>query len=241
MRILKSIFIVFLLYSMLIPISAMSNETIDTNLYSNEDNFIVDQQESELALFYDSLPSKTTRVLICDNGLCEVEKIEISGITTYYQNGNQSWSNTVLNGCSPLTIGQAGCAITSFAMIASKYGSTDNPGQVNTKLGSYASSFNHDYAAAEYGLTVRGLTTVKGGIAENKSIMRGTLLLGTPLMVTLAKPGGGNHFVVVKSYIRYSDGSYRFGIKDPTYNKYNYLDQYMKDNYTIYNIRKYYK
>lgn len=162
-------------------------------------------------------------------------------MTTYYQNGNQSWSSTVLNGCSPLTIGQAGFAITSFAMIASKYGSTDNPGQVNTKLGSYACSFDHYYAAAMYGLTVSGLTTVKGGIAENKSIMRGTLLLGTPLMVTLAKPGGGYHCVVVKSYIRYYDGSYRFGIKDPTYIKDNYLDQYMNDNYTIFNIRKYYK
>lgn len=45
MRILKSVFIVLLLYSMLIPISAMSNESIDRNLYSNEDNFIVNQQE----------------------------------------------------------------------------------------------------------------------------------------------------------------------------------------------------
>lgn len=241
MRILKSLFVFLFFVNMFIPISAISNKTNDTYSYSNEDNFIVNQEESELALFYDRLPSKTIRVLICDNGLCEVEKVEIGGITTYYQNGNQSWSNIILNGCSPLTIGQAGCAITSFAMIASKYGSTDNPGQVNTKLGSYACSFNHDYAAAKYGLTVYGLATVKGGIAENKSIMRGTLLLGTPLMVTLAKPGGGYHFGVVKSYIRYSDGSYRFGIKDPTYNNYNYLDQYMKDNYTIYNLRKYTK
>ena len=72
---------------MFIPVSALNNETIDTYSYSIEDNFIVNQEESELALFYDSLPSKTTRALICDNGLCEVEKIEIGGITTYYQYG----------------------------------------------------------------------------------------------------------------------------------------------------------
>lgn len=185
----------------------------------------------------------STRALICDDTKCETEKIEISGITTYYQNGGQPWSNTLLNGCvsQPYTIGEAGCAITSFAMIASKYGSTDNPGQVNTKMGSSACNFNHSLAASLYGLTLNPLAVNGSTISSNYTTMRGSLVLGKPLMVTLGKPGGGYHFVILKSFIKYSDGSYNFGIKDPTYNKFTWLSQYMNANYTIVNLRQYYK
>lgn len=61
-----------------------------------------------------------------------IENINLE-VPHYYQN-QQSWSNNTMQTCGS-TIGKAGCALTSFTMVANYLGSNDNPGQVNTKLG----------------------------------------------------------------------------------------------------------
>jgi len=57
-----------------------------------------------------------------------------------YSQNDPRWKNSVMQTCGR-TVGQAGCALTSAAMVFKYYGGSKNPGQLNTCMGSFACPF----------------------------------------------------------------------------------------------------
>jgi hypothetical protein len=67
-----------------------------------------------------------------------VPRITVSWYVPLFSQNDPAWKNNVMRTCG-LTIGQAGCALTSSAMIFKYYGTIyQNPGLLNTCLGNYA-------------------------------------------------------------------------------------------------------
>lgn len=213
-----------------------------TNQISDESSIVFDQAAADYYSSIGSLPAKSPRAACYElNGvyLCETESISISGITSYYQNG-QSWSSTVLNGCTD-TIGNSGCAITAFAMIASKYGSKDNPGQVNTKLGTAACPFVYGTAASKYGLSYSNIIAPGTYSLPNvKTTILGALRVGRPVMLVV-KSTSTTHFIVVSGYKSFNNGSYYFYIKDPSNPGKATVNACMDAGYTVRLAYVYYK
>lgn len=137
----------------------------------------------------------------------------------YYQSG-QSWSNDIMQE-KGLKIGEAGCCLTSFAMIQRFYGGSLNPGQVNTKLGNAACLFNYETAARIFGYEI--VNSKSGKVSDSDAIkfIVGGIDSARPILVGMTKSNGGTHFVVAYGY----SGSTIF-IKDPS-GKYTTLNSYL--------------
>jgi Peptidase_C39 like family len=206
----------------------------NSGVISDESSVVFDQLEANYYTNIGLMPSKSTRAACYYVGatyICETESISISGMTTYYQNG-QSWSSQILNGCTD-SIGNSGCAVTSFAIISSKYGSKDDPGQVNSKLGVLACPFNYSGAATSYGLKYSNIVSPGTYTLDSvKATLLGVLRVGRPVMLVI-KNSTTTHFVVVSGYKSFSDGSFYFYIKDPSYPGKATVNSYMSSSYSI--------
>jgi len=171
-----------------------------------------------------------------------IENINLE-VPHYYQN-QQSWSNNTMQTCGS-TIGKAGCALTSFTMVANYLGSNDNPGQVNTKLGSYACPIYWYIAASKYGLTYGpDFNEDPIEVSKGKTWILGELRKGNPVIVGYKKPTGGLHYVVCWGYGSFTSQGHLYeyyAIHDPTYgSKEQYsLDGYLNQGYSLRNLRVY--
>lgn len=182
-----------------------------------------------------------TPFVVCSSTYgCVVRSYTVSNMKQYYQNG-QSWSSNGLNGCPGSTIGGSGCGITAVAMIASKYGSTDTPADVNNRLGSAACPLAYATVASVYGLTYNILAFNQNYSQDGaKSLILGALSVGRPVLIYL-KNGSSTHFVVAESYTEYENGHYIFGIKNPWNGSGATLASYTSSGYTISHIIPYYR
>ena len=162
----------------------------------------------------------------------------VSNVTHYYQSGGQSWSSDYCGGSSSNpTIANAGCAITSFAMILGHYGLSANPGQVNSTLGSSAYPFQWYTAASVYGLSSPTITTFSNTYAQ-KALAHSTICSyvrnDIPVIVGLKNSSGNTHFVVARGAAPQNAYIY---IYDPSYNTDNtVLSQYTNNGYYVYEI-----
>lgn len=158
----------------------------------------------------------------------------VEGMVHYFQDDSR-WANIQLNGCSAgNTFASAGYAVTAFSMIMTyNYRSYDTPPVTNTKLGSYACPFNYSGAASKYGVTSHPLATTPQNEATAKSIIRGALSEGQPVLVGMRKVNStSTHFVTVYGYEQYSDGGLFHYIYDPEgNNNYGTLEDYMANWY----------
>lgn len=111
------------------------------------------------------------------------------------------WKNTPLNGCPGLTIGSAGCVLTSVAMVFKYYGGTYLPPDLNNCMGNYACPFDWYYS-----LNCKGganVNNIYAGIAFSWSRLDQELSVGRPVIVKMRKNACGTcegtecHFVVV--------------------------------------------
>lgn len=164
-------------------------------------------------------------------------------MTHYYQDG-QPWSKNIMQTCGS-TIGEAGCAVTSFAMITSYYGYSDDPGEVNTKLGSYACPFSYANAGSKYSLSLVGDVHQSVSNDYAKSYILGALRNNRPVLVGLN--GGSTHFVVAYGYVEeiYDPGQGFYGNKyyyiyDPwSPRDYYELDQYLNNGWSVNRLKVY--
>lgn len=162
----------------------------------------------------------------------------------YYQSG-QSWSNDIMQS-QGLTIGSAGCALTSFTMVTNYYGYTDNPGEVNSKLGSAACPLAWSTAGSKYSLSLVGNISAATSESDAKTFILGALRQNRPVIVGFKK-GTSTHFVVARAYLREtydpSEGLYgeeTFYIYDPSSGRdYSYLDDYLAADYYVYSLKVY--
>lgn len=163
--------------------------------------------------------------------LGEVAQQRRSGKTLYFkhyfQDGGESWCNDVMQTCNK-TIAKAGCCLTSFAMIQRYFGGNDDPGQVNTKLGTAACPFDYSVAASRYGYSISGFKNEKVSDDYAKSFIIGAISADRPVLVGMhTDVGNGTHFVAAYGY----SGNTVY-IHDPASNRnYTTLDSYLNSYY----------
>ncbi len=146
----------------------------------------------------------------------------------YYQ-GGQLWSDDVMQTCGK-TIGNAGCCVTSFAMIQRYLGGIYNPRGVNNKLGNNACPFKYQPAADAFGYTISNKES--GTITDEYAIefIVGAIDSGYPVLVGMVPddPAKNSHFVTAYGY----DGTTIY-IHDPASSRdYTELSQYL-ENYHV--------
>lgn len=145
----------------------------------------------------------------------------------YFQDGGASWSDDIMQTCNK-TIASSGCCLTSFTMIQRYYGGSDDPGAVNTKLGTAACPFVYSTAASKYNLTISGFTSETVSDSYATSYIIGAISANKPVLVGLhTDSGSGTHFVAAYGY----SGNTIY-IHDPASNRnYTTLDSYLSSYY----------
>lgn len=171
--------------------------------------------------------------------LGEVAQLKKSSKTLYFkhyfQDGGESWCNNIMQTCNQ-TIAKAGCCLTSFTMIQRYFGGNDNPGEVNTKLGTAACPFNYSTAANKYGYSISGLKMEAVSDEYAKSFIIGAITADRPVLVGMhTDTGSGTHFVAAYGY----NGNTVY-IRDPASNRNyttldNYLNSYYVDRLVVFN------
>jgi len=132
------------------------------------------------------------------------------------------------------TIGQAGCALTSTAMVFKYYGAANkNPGQLNTCLGNYACPIYWGTAASSCS---ENKASWIGSWSFSYSKLQSMLSADRPPIVKLAK-GGSTHFVVVTSGSGTSPSNY--SINDPWDGASKKLSDYTDNGWTLDSIREF--
>ena len=160
-------------------------------------------------------------------------------VVHYYQNG-QTWSSDYCGGLSSNpTIATAGCAITSFAMVERYYGGSDDPGEVNSCLGTNAYPMSWTTAAVKYGLSSPTVNTYSDETLNQaqaySDACENIRTYSKPVIIGM-KPKSGtgdSHFVVAKGVA--PENAYIY-INDPDSGKnYSVLSQYTS-TYYVYEI-----
>lgn len=163
----------------------------------------------------------------------------------YFSQKNLLWKNEVMLSCNA-TIGSAGCALTSFTMVLSKYIAGFEPDEVNDILGTNACPANWTAYGTTFGITYKNLLgSTPKELEDVRSLLVGVLTQGRAPIIGLLKDvvNGADltHFVVVSGYTEFSDGSWAFIIKDPAQTtNYPNLGSYIEDSYKIYRIKLFY-
>ncbi|MGC9361066.1 MAG: C39 family peptidase, partial [Anaerolineae bacterium] len=111
-----------------------------------------------------------------------------------YAQTDPRWSDTVMQVCA-LTIGEAGCALTSAAMVFGYYGATRNPPQLSDCLGDDACPIYWGIAASSCS---DGLASYVDYQSFSWDTLASTLAAGQPIIVRFVRDSnpGWNHFVV---------------------------------------------
>lgn len=150
-----------------------------------------------------------------------------------FSQNDPAWKNNVMQTCG-LTIGQAGCALASTAMVFKYYGAVNkNPGQLNTCLGNYACPIYWGVAANS--CSENKATWVDSwGFSYSK--LQSMLSAGRPPIVKLTK-GSSTHFVVVRSGSGNQPSNYQ--INDPWDGMIKLLSDYTSNGWALDSIREF--
>lgn len=138
----------------------------------------------------------------------------------YYSQRDSQWGNMLL-GSSSWTMAEAGCLVTSVAMVASHYDKSLTPGQI----ASSNSPFNG--ADLKFSWSINGVTIERSPSCYSSSCLDNVLESGEPAIVRLkAANFAGTHFIVITSK---KDGKYI--MHDPAMNNGN--DKVFTDSYAL--------
>jgi len=140
------------------------------------------------------------------------------------QQGDSRWKNEIMQTCGS-SIGTAGCCLTSFTMIQRYLGGTDDPAQVNAKMGNDACPFVYKTAATLYDFDYNYASDASK--KRYVDYIKGAINVGAPVLVGMEK-GGGTHFVAAYGY-----DDNEIIISDPASRNYTLLSQYTDNGYTV--------
>ncbi len=113
----------------------------------------------------------------------------------YYNQRDASWGNMTL-GNSGYTMANAGCLVSSSAMVATHYGKNINPGDIAADDGAFFGSTGWLWKD----VTVNGIHIVRTSVSGGTSTIDSELGAGRPVIVGLFWSGGSpEHFIVLKS------------------------------------------
>lgn len=206
-----------------------------TKDFSEENNFYYTEGKKNLT---------KSESLIQPMGQVGVQEEKWLSMVHYYQNG-QSWSNNIMQRYGT-TIGAEGCALTSFAMVTDYYGYSDNPGTVNTKLGSSACPLAWSSAGQKYNLDLIGSVHSQVSSSYAKNYIKGTLRNNRPVIVGFIK-GNSTHFVIARAFVKETyqpelgfHGNEYFYIHDPYFGRnYKFIDDCLNAGYSIHRLKVY--
>jgi hypothetical protein len=164
-----------------------------------------------------------------------VPKLTIYLAVPIFSQNDPAWKNNVMKTCG-LTIGQAGCVLTSSSMTFKYYGTINkNPGQLNTCLGNYACPF-YWYVAANS--CSESKATYVGAWSFSYNKLYSMLSVSRPPIVRMVK-GNKNHYVVVRSGSGSQPSNY--SINDPWDGMIKRLSAYTNNGWTLSSIYEYAK
>jgi|GEM_PF-232796 len=150
------------------------------------------------AALYFGVPEhwKYKHVISSSGGRYFVNRVEIP--VPAFQQGDPRWSFELL-GPTYDTIGQAGCAITSAAMVLSAYGVDIDPQRLNQYLNAHEGYTPNGYVYWEKAAETAPFRQVEKAYEDIPSyaLLDHELLMGNPVIVRLKLPRGTPHFVVV--------------------------------------------
>lgn len=139
------------------------------------------------------------------------------------------WKDDIME-TDGLSIDSYGCALTCVAMVFRYFGVSTNPGILNEDLGNYACPI-YWYQAAPYGSDGKARLVTFDDSPSDADVINGTvgaLQDDNPVIVGFIKPGGGTHFVLIKSVIGDGLSWDDYGVIDPNGGTYTNL-KYFKD------------
>ena len=150
------------------------------------------------ALLYWGAPAfwNWKHVIASSGGRYFVQRVEIP--VPAYQQGDPRWSFELL-GPTIDTIGQAGCAITSAAMVLAAYGVDVDPHRLNAYLNGHAGYTPNGYVYWEKAAETAPYGQVEKAYEDMPTygLLDEELLKGNPVIVRLKLRNGTPHFVVV--------------------------------------------
>jgi len=151
------------------------------------------------------------------------------------QQGDSRWSSEIMKTCNK-TIGSEGCCLTSFTMIQRYLGGTDDPAQVNAKMGNSACPFVYKTAATLYGFDYNYASDAS--INRYVDYIKGAINVGAPVLVGMSYGSGGENSHFVAAY-GYDDNE--IIISDPASKNSTLLSQYTDNGYTVNRLISYSK
>lgn len=169
------------------------------------------------------------------------------GITRYYQT---DYTDLLCPNTSSVTIASHGCVVTSFAMIATKYGINVTPLDVRTRLNAdapgTASACNFPWfdvvtVSPFTSLIAQEITDENWNVAYDN--IEGAILANRPVLAFMYGPTG-THAVVVYGFEHYSDGGefhYIFNPDPRNESRQMSLEEYRRDGWSINRLMVYYK
>ncbi len=162
--------------------------------------------------------------------------VKLSNIKRLKQ-ADSRWAQDIMQ-TEGLTIGKAGCCLTSFTMVRNLISSkSDTPATVNTALGDNACQFKWQPAADTYGYTIITAVSNDNGISDESARLNVVGAIdeySRPAIIGLKRPSG-THFVVGYGYTSEGD----IIICDPASRNYTMLSQYFDDGYFVHRIYVY--
>lgn len=154
----------------------------------------------------------------------------------YYQSG-EVWSSDIMQ-TQGKTIQNAGCCLTSFAMIQRYLGGIYNPRGVNQQMGNSACPFDYSIAENVFGLTI---SNYKRGIVTDsyaKEFIIGAIDSGYPVLIGMTPDDTTKNTHFVTAYGYYGDIIF---IHDPASSRdYMTLTTYLND-YSVHRLYVYTK
>lgn len=113
-----------------------------------------------------------------------------------FKQAGQSWSGLYLDTGKQYTIGEKGCALTSFTMVAHHYGADKHPGQMRDALfNGHGLAANGDMMWSQVQPAAGGGVRFVASIGGNMDRVNSELAAGVPLIVRV--PHYGAHWVVL--------------------------------------------
>lgn len=152
-----------------------------------------------------------------------------------FSQNDPRWRNNIMQTCNR-TIGQAGCALTSTAMVFKYYGAVDkDPGKLNTCLGRNACPISWSIAARSCS---ENKASWIGSWTFSYNKLMSMLNAGRPPIVRLVRDNRV-HFVVVTAGSGNTPGGY--DINDPWDGMSKKLSSYTNAGWSLHSIREFAK
>lgn len=221
----------------LLLILVMGFSTV-VDIKAEESEFVIINDVDEDTTNYDEineyLIAHGEEVLSNTNGRSSVK---LSNIKRLVQTDSR-WSSEVMQS-QGLTIGKAGCCLTSFTMVRNFISNvSETPATVNKALGNNACSFNWSYAENLYGYTALTKLRNDSGISQKTAVLNVVGAIdeySRPAIIGLKTSSGNTHFVVAYGYT--SDEE--IIICDPASRNYTLLSKYFDEGYFVHRIYVY--